>query len=74
MRSIRPPRLDDVVLGQYKGFREGSRSVPGYTDEPTVSKNSLNPTFAAATLFINNARWDGVPFFVVAGKALDSKR
>ncbi|KAL8150939.1 LOW QUALITY PROTEIN: hypothetical protein V2J09_020747 [Rumex salicifolius] len=74
LRSIRPPRLGDAVLGQYKGFQDGERWVPGYTDEPSVCKDSLNPTFAAATLFINNARWDGVPFFLVAGKGLDSKR
>ncbi|GMH12562.1 hypothetical protein Nepgr_014403 [Nepenthes gracilis] len=74
LRSIRQPRLDDLVVGQYKGFREGNTSSPGYTDDPRVSKDSLTPTFAAATLFINNARWDGVPFLMLAGKALHTKR
>lgn len=64
LRSIKPISIEDVVIGQYKN----------YTDEPTVSKNSLTPTFAAATVSINNARWDGVPFMMVAGKALQSKR
>lgn len=32
------------------------------------------PTFAAVALFINNARWDGVPFLLKAGKALESRR
>lgn len=35
---------------------------------------SLCPTFSAVAMFINNARWDGVPFLLKAGKALHSKR
>lgn len=35
---------------------------------------SLCPTFAAVGAFIHNARWDGVPFLLKAGKALHSKR
>ncbi len=35
---------------------------------------SLCPTFAAVACFIDNARWDGVPFLLKAGKALHSKR
>ncbi|KAG7984940.1 hypothetical protein I3843_04G186000 [Carya illinoinensis] len=74
LRSMNPVQLEDVVVGQYKGDSDGNTSYPAYTDEMTVSKNSLTPTFAAATLFINNARWDGVPFLMIAGKALHSKR
>ncbi|XP_041007024.1 glucose-6-phosphate 1-dehydrogenase, chloroplastic-like isoform X1 [Juglans microcarpa x Juglans regia] len=74
LRSMKPVQLEDVVVGQYKGDSDGNTSYPAYTDEMTVSKNSLTPTFAAATLFINNARWDGVPFLMIAGKALHSKR
>ncbi|WCJ37375.1 glucose-6-phosphate dehydrogenase 1 [Euphorbia peplus] len=75
LRSLRPAQLEDVVVGQYKaGEHEGNTPYPAYIDNPNVSKNSLTPTFAAATLFINNARWDGVPFLMIAGKALHSKR
>ncbi|KAA8526622.1 hypothetical protein F0562_008175 [Nyssa sinensis] len=74
LRSMRPLRLEDIVIGQYKGYSEGNKSYPGYTDDPAVPNNSLTPTFAASTFFINNARWDGVPFLMVAGKALQSKR
>ncbi|KAK1273514.1 hypothetical protein QJS04_geneDACA018316 [Acorus gramineus] len=73
LRSMRPLRLDDVVVGQYKGHTKGGRTYPAYTDDPTVPKNSLTPTFAAAALFIDNARWDGVPFLMKAGKALHNK-
>lgn len=74
LRSMRPLQLPDVIVGQYKGHSKGAKSYPGYTDDPTVPKNSLTPTFAAAALFIDNARWDGVPFLMKAGKALDTKR
>ncbi|KAI6672627.1 hypothetical protein NL676_000533 [Syzygium grande] len=74
LRSMRPLQLEDVIVGQYKGHSKGDKSLPGYTDDPTVPKDSLTPTFAAAALFINNARWDGVPFLMKAGKGLHTKR
>ncbi|KAH6798099.1 glucose-6-phosphate dehydrogenase 2 [Perilla frutescens var. hirtella] len=74
LRSMRPIRIDDVVVGQYKSHTRGGNSYPGYTDDKTVPKDSLTPTFAAAALFIDNARWDGVPFLMKAGKALHDRR
>ncbi|VFQ60510.1 unnamed protein product [Cuscuta campestris] len=74
LRSMKPLQLEDVVIGQYKGQSNGVKSYPGYTDDPTVPKDSITPTFAALALFINNARWDGVPFLMKAGKALHTKR
>ncbi|KAJ1420254.1 hypothetical protein SESBI_14385 [Sesbania bispinosa] len=74
LRSMRPLQLENVVIGQYKGHSKGGKSFPGYANDPTVPKGSLTPTFAAAALFIDNARWDGVPFLMKAGKALHTKR
>ncbi|PPS06346.1 hypothetical protein GOBAR_AA14289 [Gossypium barbadense] len=74
LRSMRPLRLEDVVIGQYKSHSKGGVTYPAYTDDKTVPKDSLTPTFAAAALFIDNARWDGVPFLMKAGKALHNKR
>ncbi|KAJ6674554.1 GLUCOSE-6-PHOSPHATE 1-DEHYDROGENASE G6PD [Salix viminalis] len=74
LRSMKPLKLGDVIIGQYKGHSKSGRSHPAYTDDPTVPKGSLTPTFAAAALFINNARWDGVPFLMKAGKALHTRR
>lgn len=74
LRSMSPLQLEDVAVGQYKGHNKGGKSYPAYIDDPTVPKDSLTPTFAAAALFINNARWDGVPFLMKAGKALHTKR
>ncbi|KAL5218553.1 hypothetical protein ABZP36_019237 [Zizania latifolia] len=74
LRSMRKLRLDDVVVGQYKGHSKGGKSYPAYVDDPTVPSGSITPTFAAAAVFIDNARWDGVPFLMKAGKALHTRR
>ena len=58
--AIRPTGSDDVVRGQYSGYRR----------EPDVAENSRVETFAAARLFVDSWRWEGVPFFVRAGKCL----
>ncbi|KAL6999896.1 Glucose-6-phosphate 1-dehydrogenase 1, chloroplastic [Sarracenia purpurea var. burkii] len=74
LRSMRPLQLENVIVGQYKGHNKSGKMYSGYTDDPTVPKDSLTPTFAAAALFIDNSRWDGVPFLMKAGKALHTKR
>lgn len=64
LQCVEPINEEQVVIGQYEG----------YTDDPTVAKSSNTPTFASLALRINNERWDGVPFIVKAGKALDAKK
>ncbi|RYQ83506.1 hypothetical protein Ahy_B10g102204 [Arachis hypogaea] len=46
----------------------------GYRDDPTVPDDSNTPTFAAVILRIHNERWEGVPFILKAGKALNSRK
>jgi glucose-6-phosphate 1-dehydrogenase len=60
LRTIRPINSSDLVSGQVKGYR----------DEAGVSPTSTTPTFAALRLHIDSWRWDGVPFYVRAGKSL----
>ncbi|KAG2482653.1 hypothetical protein HYH03_018426 [Edaphochlamys debaryana] len=74
LRCMRPVKLEDTVLGQYRSRVHGGRTLPGYLDDKTVPEGSLTPTFAACAMFINNARWDGVPFLLKAGKALHTRR
>ena len=57
---IRPLGPEDVVRGQFRGYRE----------EEGVARDSQVETFAAARLHIDSPRWDGVPFFIRAGKCL----
>jgi glucose-6-phosphate 1-dehydrogenase len=46
----------------------------GYCEEPDVKKGSTTPTFAALRLFINNWRWQGVPFYLRSGKSMAEKQ
>lgn len=64
LRNMKTVTLDDVVLGQYRARTVGGVHYPGYLDDPTVPDDSLTPTFATVAMFINNARWDGVPFLL----------
>jgi len=60
LRTVRPLSSADLVLGQFRGYR----------DEPGVAKDSRVPTYAALRLHVDSWRWDGVPFYVRAGKSL----
>jgi len=67
LRCIPPINREDTLLGQYVA----ANGKPGYLDDSTVPPNSVCPTFAATTLWINNPRWEGVPFILKAGKGED---
>ncbi|XP_030589365.1 glucose-6-phosphate 1-dehydrogenase-like [Archocentrus centrarchus] len=75
LKCITPVEVSDVVLGQYVGDPEGEgQSRLGYLDDPTVPKDSCTPTFATAVLYVRNERWDGVPFILRCGKALNERK
>jgi glucose-6-phosphate 1-dehydrogenase len=59
-KAISPLKPEDVVRGQYNGYR----SVPGVSSASTVE------TFVAVKLSIDNWRWAGVPIYIRAGKKL----
>ncbi|MBM4143246.1 MAG: glucose-6-phosphate dehydrogenase [Lentisphaerae bacterium] len=71
LRAVPPLTPDDVALGQYTAGTRRGLPHPGYTDDPTVPRDSRTPTFAAAALRVDNERWRGVPFVIMAGKGLD---
>jgi glucose-6-phosphate 1-dehydrogenase len=58
--AMRPLRPRDLVRGQYAGYRR----------EPHVARHSDVETFCAVRLFIDSWRWDGVPWYLRAGKYL----
>jgi glucose-6-phosphate 1-dehydrogenase len=73
LSAIRPPGSSRVVRGQYtRGHVEG-RPVPGYRQEPGVSRSSTTETFVAAKLYVDNWRWAGTPFYVRTGKRLPKR-
>ena len=76
-RSFRPfdvDRMDEhLVLGQYGPGTIGGKEVPGYREEPGVNRDSSTPTLALMRLYVDNWRWQGVPFFLMSGKRLARK-
>lgn len=72
LRKILPSEVYQyAVRGQYApGWIKGKK-VPGYRQEPDVNKSSAVETFAAVKLFIDNWRWQGVPFYLRTGKRLN---
>lgn len=65
--AIRPVKIQDVasctVRGQYRTYRDAEGVAPG----------STTPTYAAMRFYIDNWRWQGVPFYMRSGKALAAK-
>ena len=59
-QAMRPLNPDDLVRGQYAGYRK----------EPDVAKHSDVETFCALRLFIDSWRWEGIPWYLRSGKYL----
>jgi len=63
--------LQNTVRGQYgPGRKADGGECPSYRNEPGVNPQSTTETFAAARLFIDNPRWQGVPIYLRSGKAM----
>jgi glucose-6-phosphate 1-dehydrogenase len=60
LKSIPPIRAENLVRGQFRGYKK----------EPGVAPDSKTETFAALRLDIESWRWQGVPFYIRAGKSL----
>ncbi len=71
MRKIVPGMIDSVaVRGQYgAGWVEG-KEVPAYREEAEIDPDSNTETYAAMKFYIDNWRWQGVPFYLRTGKRL----
>jgi glucose-6-phosphate 1-dehydrogenase len=67
LQAVRPLRPEEVpvhsVRGQYRTYR----------DERGVTPGSTTATFAALCLYVDNWRWQGVPFYLRSGKMLAAK-
>ncbi len=83
MRPFPTGELNDyLVLGQYGAGtvdrnmdrKIDRKRVPAYRDEPGIDTESLTPTYAKMKIFLDNWRWQGVPFYLTSGKRLAKKR
>lgn len=78
LSSIRPFPLVSlhkwVALGQYGPGLVGGATVPGYRDEEDVAAGSTTPTYCALKLYVDNWRFNGVPFYLRSGKRLPNRK
>lgn len=77
LQALRPFKGEDfdlhAVRGQYgPGFIDGQKVV-GYREEGNVNPKSSVETYAALKLYIDNWRWDGVPFYMRGAKRLPKR-
>ncbi|WP_437919980.1 glucose-6-phosphate dehydrogenase [Sphingobacterium sp. LRF_L2] len=74
IRRIKPEEVNHyTVRGQYaEGWVKGNK-VPRYRDENGVSPTSNTETFAALKFYIDNWRWQGIPFYLRTGKRMQEK-
>lgn len=75
--SFRPMTSEEirrnVVRGQYTSAEWKGEMHRGYREEEKVNPKSRTETFVAMKLFIDNWRWEGVPFYIRTGKAMPTK-
>ncbi|HEX8557730.1 MAG TPA: glucose-6-phosphate dehydrogenase [Pyrinomonadaceae bacterium] len=70
-RAFTPERVRaECVRGQYGAGSIGGRPVPGYREEAGVAVDSATETYAMVTMWFDNWRWSGVPFYIRSGKRL----
>lgn len=72
LRAMPPIEPKDVIIGQYGRSLDGTK--PSYKEDTSVPKGSRCPTFCSLVAHIKNERWDGVPFIMKAGKALNEPK
>lgn len=72
LQSMPPISIESCITGQY--VADDDCREESYTSHDGVPDDSKTPTFAAFVLYINNPRWEGVPFIMRAGKALNERK
>jgi glucose-6-phosphate 1-dehydrogenase len=77
LRALRPLEplgaQANILRGQYAAGRVDGREAPAYRAENGVPPGSSTETYVAAKLWIDNWRWQGVPFYLRSGKRLAGK-
>ncbi|MBD8512008.1 glucose-6-phosphate dehydrogenase [Photobacterium sp. WH77] len=77
LNSLQPLSEEDLrknlVLGQYTASELRGKELAGYREEPGVAEDSRTETYVGLKAFINNWRWNGVPFYIRTGKRLPTR-
>jgi len=73
IKVLRSTRIIDpsaVVRARYTAGTIGGEPVRGYLEEPGILETSTTETFVAIPLYVDNWRWNGVPFYLRTGKRM----
>lgn len=74
IRRISPDKVDHyAVRGQYGRGKVNGVKVNGYRQEDGIAADSNTETFAAIKFYLDNHRWENVPFYVRTGKRMKEK-
>ncbi len=77
LKSLRPITETEIpthtVRGQYIASTIRGERVPGYRTEPDVPESSSTETYIALKAYIDNERWQDVPFYIRTGKRLPTR-
>ena len=77
LKSIRHFDTENIeeswVLGQYDYGIINGKEISSYRGEENMPRNSFTETYFATKLFIDNWRWEGIPFYLRCGKRLKEK-
>ena len=68
LRQVRPADRHSVVVGQYSTY-----NTEWMKEQDLTNNVSTTPTYAASVLFVDNSRWNDIPFVLMSGKKMDEK-
>ncbi|KAL8952019.1 MAG: hypothetical protein Q9222_002038 [Ikaeria aurantiellina] len=72
LRLVPPLDIRNTITGQFVKSTDGKN--PGYKDDESVPQDSNCATFCTSVAYVKNARWEGVPFLLKSGKALNESK
>jgi glucose-6-phosphate 1-dehydrogenase len=73
IEKIRPFTEESMATGIVRAQYTSGNDMAGYLEEPDIPADSMTETFVSLKLFIDNERWQDVPFYIQAGKRMDSQ-
>jgi glucose-6-phosphate 1-dehydrogenase len=76
-QSFQPIKENEIkksaIRGQYLSSKIKGQKAAGYREEKGVDSNSMTETYVALKFFIDNWRWNGIPFYIRTGKRLPTR-
>ncbi|MCK9305742.1 MAG: glucose-6-phosphate dehydrogenase [Bacteroidales bacterium] len=73
LRALRPLNQQDIPSSVVRGQYIQTEGIKGYRQEKNVAPDSHTETFMAMKIFVDNWRWQGIPFYIRTGKQMPTK-